>query len=68
MQHISGSQRGMSRKGQLFLDGEDAHAHAAFFFCRRVSGQDESCLGEVSFAGHGLHLIGAQAAAVEEHG
>jgi hypothetical protein len=57
----------MPGEGQFFLHGEDAHADSAVFFGSRVARQNECSFGEIHLARQVLHLLGAEAATIEEN-
>src|SRR6185437_1377225 len=68
VQPACGAERGMTGKGQLFLRGEDAHAHTLGAIVLRIfRGQDEGGLRQIGFARDGLHLCIGKTAAVMEH-
>src|SRR6266481_3225864 len=62
------AQRGMSGEGQLFIHGEDAHAHAALALRGRIARKDERGFGEIHLAGQRLHLLIAESGGIGEHG
>jgi hypothetical protein len=66
-QNESRAQRGMSGEGQFFLYGEDAHTHAAGVGRCGIPGQNEGSFGEIHLQRQSLHLLGAEAAAVEKY-
>src|SRR6267378_2441407 len=57
----------MSREGQFFLHGEDAHANSASLFRNGVPGKNKGSFGEIHFPRQRLHLLGTETASVEKN-